>query len=311
MATQSYPHATQSNPNYHHRQVWIQRADPEIRIHYIEALPTNGSPKGTILLIHGFPETCYQFRHVMKPLADAGYHVVAPDYRGAGYSSKPHIGPEGFTKDVVSQDLHTMMVKHVKPKDRKVHVVGHDIGGMIAHAYVAQFPDDVASVIWGEAPLPGTKHYDDTKHTPTLWHFDFQGMSDIAEALVTGKERMYLKHFYDRFSQNPECFSEEDLDFYTTQYAQPGSLRCHFQEYKVFDTDKVHNLQWRKKNGKVKTRAMILSGDASFIHENALEMAKEMYENVEHGLVENCGHYLAEENPEDFVKKVLGFVEKA
>ena len=79
----------------------------------------------------------------------------------------------------------------------------------------------------------------------------------------------------------------------------------------MFDADKVHNLQWREKNGKVKTRAMILSGDASFIQENALEMAKEMYENVEQGLVKNSGHYRAEENPEDFVKKALRFVEKA
>lgn len=309
MASNFVSQAAQSNPLYHHRTVWVQRADPEIRIHYVEALPSSGSPqKGTILLIHGFPETCYQYRHVIQPLADAGYHVVAPDYRGAGHSSKPHVGPEGFTKDILAQDLHTMMEEHVKPQHKQVHLVGHDIGGMIAHAYVTQFPDDVASIIWGECPLPGTKYYENNKHSPALWHFAFQGISDIAEALVAGKERIYLKHFFDRLSQNPDCFSEQDLDFYTTQYSQPGSLRCHFQEYKMFETDKLYNLAWKEKNGKVKNRAMILSGDASFIRENALEMAEEMYANVEYGLVANSGHYIAEENPEDFVKKVLSFV---
>ena len=310
MASQAYLQATQNDPAYHHRSVWVQRANPEIRIHYVEALPPLGSsPKGTILLIHGFPETSYQFRYVIKPLADAGYHVVAPDYRGAGYSSKPYMGPEGFTKEVLAQDLHKMMVDHVKPKD-KIHLVGHDIGGMIARAYAVQFPDEVMSTIWGECPLPGTKYYDEAKHTPTMWHLAFQGITDIAEALVTGKERMYLKDFYDRLSQNPACFSGQDLDFYTTQYAQPGSLRCSFQVYKIFETDKVHNLSWKEKTGKVKTRAMILSGGASFIQENALEMAEEMYAHVEHGVVEDSGHYLAEENPEDFVSKVLDFVEK-
>ena len=310
MPSQSYLQATQSNPAYHHRNVLVQRDDPEIRIHYIEALPPLGSSqKETILLIHGFPETCYQYRHVIKPLADAGYHVIAPDYRGAGHSSKPHVGPEGFTKDVLARDLHTMIVKHVKPKDKQVHLVGHDIGGMIAHAYVIQFPDEVASIIWGECPLPGTKYYDDTKHTPALWHFAFHGISDIAEALVTGKERIYLKHFYEKLAQNPDAISEQDLDFYTTQYAQPGSLRCHFQEYKMFEKDKVYNLAWKEKNGKVKTRAMILTGDASFLQEKALEMAEEMYADVSKGLVKNSGHWLAEENPEDFVQKVLDFVE--
>ena len=43
-------------------------------------------------LIHGFPETSYQFRDVIVPLAQAGYHVFAPDYRGHGYSLQPPIG---------------------------------------------------------------------------------------------------------------------------------------------------------------------------------------------------------------------------
>jgi len=74
----------------------------------------------------------------------------------------------------------------------KIHLVGHDIGGMVAHAYVAQFPDSVASIIWGECPLPGTTVYETKKHGNTLWHFDFQAQSDLAETLVSGKERIYL-----------------------------------------------------------------------------------------------------------------------
>ena len=82
----------------------------------------------------------------------------------------------------------------------KIHLVGQDIGGMIAHAYVAQFPDDVATINWGECPLPDTVFYDEAKHAPPLWHFDFKSQTDIAVALVTGMEKLYLKHFYDRLS---------------------------------------------------------------------------------------------------------------
>ncbi|KAL8988478.1 MAG: hypothetical protein Q9177_002459 [Variospora cf. flavescens] len=77
-----------------HRQEWLQQSDSDIRIHYVEARPP-GAQKGIILLIHGFPESSYQFRHVMGPLSAAGYRVIAPDYRGAGYSSRP---PTGYTK---------------------------------------------------------------------------------------------------------------------------------------------------------------------------------------------------------------------
>ncbi|KAL9634512.1 MAG: hypothetical protein Q9164_004046 [Protoblastenia rupestris] len=120
--------------------------DPEIRLHYIEALRTSESPKGTNLLIHGFPETSYPFRHEIKPLANTGSLVLAPDYRGAGYSSHPR---NGYTKDIMSQDLHQLVTERIGVKG-EVYLVGHDIGGMIAHDYVAQFPSSVASIDWGE-----------------------------------------------------------------------------------------------------------------------------------------------------------------
>ncbi len=78
----------------------------------------------------------------------------------------------------------------------------------------------------------------------------------------------------------------------------------------MFDTDAVHNQKWLKTNGKVEVRSMILSGEHVFMTASALEMASEMYNNVERGIVEGSGHWLAEENPQDFVRKVLGFVER-
>ncbi|MCJ1454024.1 hypothetical protein MMC28_004374 [Mycoblastus sanguinarius] len=295
-----------ASPTPQHRQIWLQQSNPEIRLHYIECLPPSSSPKGIILLIHGFPETSYQFRHVIPPLAAAGYHVLAPDYRGAGYSSHP---PSGYTKDVLAQDLYKLVTEHVGVKG-KIHVVGHDIGGMIAHAYVAQFPDNVESIIWGECPLPGSSYYDASKNTSPLWHFSFQAQPDISEALVAGKEKIYIKHFYDRLSQNPAAFTNEDVEFYATQYSAPGALRCAFLVYRLFEEDAAMNWDWLKRDGKVGVRAMNLSGEHVFMTAEALGMAKEYYSDVQKGIVEGSGHYLAEENPEGFIREVLGFIER-
>lgn len=120
---------------------------------------------------------------------------------------------------------------------------------------------------------------------------------------------MYLKHFYDRLTQNSAVFTPEVLDFYTMQYQVPDALRCAFLSYRAFTEDGKHNREWLQQNGKVKVRAMILSGDHSFIASEAESMAKEMYENVKVGTVKDSGHYLAEENPESFVEEVLAFVE--
>lgn len=114
----------------------------EVTIAYIDCPTPSSESKGTVLLIHGFPQTAYQFRHVITPISDAGYRVVAPDYRGAGHSSHPR---SGYTKTVMATDLHTLLVDHLKINE-PIHVVGHDIGGMIAHAYAALFPKDSRSV---------------------------------------------------------------------------------------------------------------------------------------------------------------------
>jgi alpha-beta hydrolase superfamily lysophospholipase len=78
----------------------------EVRIHYIDCPPATGSPKGTVLLIHGYPNTSYQWRHVITPISNAGYRVIAPDYRGAGDNNHPR---SGYDKVTVADDLYKVV----------------------------------------------------------------------------------------------------------------------------------------------------------------------------------------------------------
>lgn len=279
----------------------------DVTIHYLDCPPADASKsKGVILLIHGFPETSHQFRHVIDPLADAGYRVIAPDYRGAGHSSHPR---DGYTKSVMAADLHTLVKKHLGISE-PVHVVGHDIGGMVAHAYASRFAADTASVTWGECPLPGTQAYDDFKHSPGVWHFTFHWQIDLPELLVQGKERIYLKHFYDRLSCNPTAITKEDLDVYEHVFSQPGAMRAGFDVYRAFHQDADENRALLQKEGKCKVRCQTLNGEGSFLAGIAKGMVEEMYADVSVATVDGSGHWCAEENPEDFVRKVLAFVER-
>ncbi|MCJ1472493.1 hypothetical protein MMC13_001141 [Lambiella insularis] len=263
-------------PKPRNRQAFLSQSHPEIRVFYTECLPVSSPPKGTILLIHGFPETSYQFRNVIGPLASAGYHVVAPDYRGAGYSSKP---PTGYTKAILAQDLYELV-------------------------------REMSRASPGECPLPGTQFYEDAKHTPPLWHFDFHAQTDMAVNLVTGREKSCIKHFYDRLAQNPAAFTNEDVEFYAMQYSAPGALDAAFTTYRMFEEDAQQNRKWKAENGKVRVRAMVLSGEHGFMTAKAEEMAAEYYEKLERGIVEGAGHWLAEENPEGFIREVLRFIEE-
>lgn len=281
--------------------------DAGIMIHYISCKPpSSAQAKGTILLIHGFPQTSYQFRRVITPLSDAGYNVIIPDYRGAGESSKPW---NGYTKDIMARDLHRLVTEHEGIKD-KIHVVGHDIGGMIAHAYAVLYPGHTASVCWGECPLPGSKFYHDGKSTMPFWHFTFHTVPDLPELLVAGRERIYLKHFYDRLAQNPSAISTHDLDVYATSYAMPGAMRAGMNAYRAFEADGEMNNRWAKDKGKCPVRCLSLWGSKSFAdEESAKTMCDPYYERVSFDTVEGAGHWISEEKPDIFVEKVSKWVD--
>ncbi|KAJ5784651.1 uncharacterized protein N7503_009863 [Penicillium pulvis] len=292
------------------RNAWIKNPsdnNQSVRISYIEcAPPTTSDPKGNILLIHGFPQTSYQFRHVIKPLAEEGFRIIVPDYRGAGQSSHP---AQDFRKQTMARDLFSLIHDHLGIT-QAIHVVGHDIGGMIAHAYATLYPNHVASVIWGECPLPGTSIYDKNKSMPEQFHFVFHSVpDDLALSLVTGREKIYLNHFFSKQSFNAQAISPFDLDFYTLQYSQPGALRCSFEIYRAFEEDARENLESLRLKGKCTRPVLILSGSQSRHAHEAREMVEEVYAgDIQIAEVKDSGHYIAEENPDGFVQAVLAFI---
>ena len=210
----------------------------------------------------------------------------------------------------MATDLHDLLTRHLAIK-RPFHVVGHDIGGMVAHAYATTFSADTASVLWGECPLPGTKPYyrlcaDDSG----LWHFHFHWQTDLPELLTAGREREYIRHFYERLARDSSAFSREDVDYYAAQFSQAGAMRCGFDVYRAFHQDAEDNQKLLRNKGKCKTPCMMLNGGDSFLAPIAEEQGKEMYENVEMGNIEGSGHWCAEENPSGFVDVVVAFIEK-
>lgn len=283
--------------------------DGPVRIHYADTGPSSkGSSrgKGTVLLLHGFPQTSRQFRHVTPLLAEAGYRVIAPDYRGAGLSSKP-LPPQKYTKSTMAADMNVLIKEHLRISD-PVHVVGHDIGAMVGWTYAAKFPQDTASLCWGECALPGTEYFDQVRNSVWVWHFNFHSVPDIAEALVTGRERTYVSHFFDKLSYNAAAISPEDRDFYAAAYSKEGALRAAFETYRAFEEDCAEGRRLVKEKGKIAAPTLVLFGDHGVCDDApARAMGEETSENVKVAFVPDAGHYSAEENPAGFAKALLDF----
>jgi pimeloyl-ACP methyl ester carboxylesterase len=277
----------------------------ELRLSYSDCpCAPNVDCKGVILLIHGWPQTSYQFRHVLQPLSEAGYRVIAPDYRGAGQSSKP---VDGYEKSQMAEDLF-ILIRQLGITS-KIHIIGHDIGGMIAFAYASRHPDSVASLIWGECPLPGSAFYEAVKGNPDGFHFTFHRVLDLPEALIAGRESIYLKHFYDKQSYK-SVITPSDLAVYANAYAQPGAMRAGLNLYRTLDRDAEENRKFIEEHGKTQVPTLGMAGNNFLVKAYTEHMMQEMHDDAEIAFVENSGHYIAEENPEGFVETVLRFVRK-
>jgi pimeloyl-ACP methyl ester carboxylesterase len=152
--------------------------EPGLRLHFVTA----GAGARTIVLLHGFPQTWWEWRRVIPTLVDAGFRVVAPDYRGAGHSWRA-LG--GYDKQTLAADIHRLVRQHLRI-DGPLVVCGHDIGLMVAYAYAQAHRDEVSHLVVMDAPLPGTAVFDRLRADPRVWHFAFHGARDIPEMLVAG-----------------------------------------------------------------------------------------------------------------------------
>src|SRR6476646_4102747 len=195
-----------------------------VKLHYLVA--GKGDP---VVLLHGYAQTSHMWLPLISKLADK-HTVIAPDLRGFGQSSAP---ADGYTKAAMAQDIRAL-VKSLNYE--RIRLVGHDIGLMVAYGYAAQYPNEVDRLVLMEAFLPGVGDWNSVFLLRDLWHFHFHGKTPLA--LVTGRERTYLEHFWNDFAANPKrSVSEADRRAYARAFAQPGGIRAGCEYFKNFERD--------------------------------------------------------------------------
>ena len=271
--------------------------EPGVRLHHV----SDGEGPRTVVLVHGFPQTWWEWRHVMPALVEAGFRVVAPDYRGAGHSWRP---AGGYDKVTMAGDIHRLLREHLGV-DGPVAVAGHDIGLMVAYAYAQAYRDEVSHLAVMDAPLPGTDVFDRLRSDPRVWHFAFHGARDVPEALVSGRERQYLQVFFNARSSDP---SAVDLEPYVDAYSAPGAMRAGFELYRAFDRDAEDNRAALARNGKLTMPVLAVGGEISTSGALVEAMMREVAEDVTGLRVPGTAHWIPEENPDALVSGLLEFL---
>jgi len=265
-----------------------------VQIHYV--IGGHGDP---VVLLHGWPETWYEWRHVMPALAK-NYTVIAPDLRGLGDSSKPLTGYDGKT---VAEDIHQLVTQL---GFKTIFLVGHDIGSFVAYSYAAAHPSEVKRLVIMDVPPAGFF----PPGRPPFWWVLFHQTPDLPEALVQGKEMMYLSWFYHN-AYNPAAITQADINEYVSHYSAPGGMHAGFEYYRAFPQDVVQNQNYSKT--KLTMPVLAVGGANSPVGGPNITMSSVVYgmkilaQNVQGIIVPNSGHWIPEEQPEFVIKMLENF----
>ncbi|MDW0197731.1 MAG: alpha/beta hydrolase [Nitrososphaeraceae archaeon] len=263
-------------------------------MHYL--IGGKGDP---VVLLHGWPETSYEWRHIIPELIANNYTVITPDMRGLGDSEKPQTG---YDTKTLADDIYQLVKKLGYSK---ISLVAHDWGGPVAYSYAAAHPNDVNKIVMLDTLLPGFGFEEAGDFSQNgLWHFSFHSVRDLPEKLISGKEDMYLNWFYD-WTYNQSAITPEDREEYIRQYSKPGALRAGFEYYRAVFEDAKQN----KEYAKVKLDMPILTIGGEQGIGNLTTATFQMVANNVTGITfPNTGHFIPEESPNLLVKEILNFL---
>jgi pimeloyl-ACP methyl ester carboxylesterase len=266
----------------------------DVRIHYRVA--GEGVP---VLLIHGIPETSYAWRHLAPLLADK-HHLVMPDMRGLGDSSKPY---HGYDKKTLANDLWLLMHDHLGIE--RFAVVGHDFGSPVASRLAIDHPDAVTHLALLDVGVPGAPGAN--SGTSVKWWHLFHQVPNLPEALVVGRERIYLETTVNAIADNP-VFTPADFDEYTRALSQPGAFRATCDFYRAMAQDVADNSAVFQTGFKLPMPTLGLGGGGpSGRGGDVVESLKLVALHAEGGAIPGCGHWIAEEKPRELADRLIPF----
>ncbi|MET7427327.1 alpha/beta hydrolase [Dactylosporangium sp. NPDC005555] len=266
-----------------------------VRLHYVAG--GSGAP---VLLLHGWPQTWWEYRKIMPDLATR-YRVIAVDLRGGGNSSKPQ---SGYDKKTMAADVAGLITALGYTK---AHVVGHDMGAMVAYSLAANKPQAVDKLVMLDVTHPNSGYYE-FRMLPAPgapfhpWWFAFNQLNSLPEQLVTGRSRFLVDWMFDYLLVNRAAISDADRAIFAAAYATPDAIRGGNGWYKAFGQDIIDNDTY----GKIDTPTLGLACPGFFPGLAATLSAQAT--NLQLAQIDNTGHYFVDEQPAAVVQQLKAFL---
>jgi haloacetate dehalogenase len=279
----------------------IPTADAEIAV-------VHGGSGPPLLLLHGYPQTHTMWHQVAPDLAEH-FSIVVPDLRGYGDSSKPPGGPDhaGYSKRAMAADQVSVMA--ALGFDRFA-VAGHDRGGRVAHRLALDHPDVVTrAAVLDIAPTLTMYRRTDKAFATAYYHWFFLIQPyDLPERLICHDPDYYLERKLAGWgSAGLSLFAGEALAEYRRCFRDPATIHATCEDYRASaGVDLEHDEA--DLDRKVECPLLVLWGDKGVVGRtyDVLATWRERAKTVS-GRSLPCGHYLAEEAPDQTGAELLRF----
>lgn len=290
-----------------------------------------------VLLLHGFPESWYSWRHQLTALAEAGFHAVAPDQRGYGQTDRPEPIEQYTILHLVGDAIGLLDALG----DEQAVVVGHDWGAILAWNTALLRPDRVRGVVGmsvpytGRGPFPpvqgmrmaiGERFYIVYFQEPGVAEANLEqdvrasmrralvGASGDAAPGQSWNPVLPAEGFVDAVADPetlPAWLTEADLDFYTAEFERSG-FRGGLNWYR--NMDRSWELMGAYAGAQVMPPALFIAGtkDAVLSFPGMSDVVKNQQQTVPNLrrtlLIEGAGHWVQQERPDEVNAALLAFI---
>lgn len=281
-----------------------------VRLHYWIGGPDDGRP---VLLWHGFLSTGYAWRDVAPELAKAGMAVLVPDMRGFGDSGKPE-GTKGYDARALAEEFRSLVAAIGFGGGQPLIVAAHDMGAPPALVWAYDHPDEIASLLYIEAPVmlgdvlgEVIAYNRQAMAQGSMWWWILPLAPGVPERLIVGNERAFLTWFYEGATARPEVMDDRIVEEYLRTFSgrtgvlgAMGVYRAAFDS--IAQTDPL-------KADKVDVPVIAIGGFKGLgdkVGEGVARVAKRVTTET----IENCGHFVPEERPDVVIRHIWSIAAK-
>ncbi|HEY0003278.1 MAG TPA: alpha/beta hydrolase [Pyrinomonadaceae bacterium] len=278
-----------------------------VRLHYAE----RGSGGRLVLLLHGFPECWYSWRHQLMALGES-YRVVAPDMRGYNLSDKPP-RVEDYKIEKLVDDV-TGLIRHFG--QREAAIVGHDWGAGVAWAVALKHPEYVWKLAALQVPPPAAWRANMTfKQALRSWYMLFFQLPLIPEWLIGAGDFALLERTFKESVARRGTFTDTDIAVYKEAFRHPYALTCAINYYRA----NVPALLFKKADataepgqGRVRVPTLFIFGERDFAILPETVRGVEQYVDAPYSEVriKTSGHWVQNEAAQEVNTTLKAFLDQ-